>query len=109
MGPLQQYSSEKLDAEWEIRIYSGKDGKFTVYEDESDNYNYEQEQYSTFDLTWNDKNRTLRISSRKGSFDGMVKKRDLNLVLVKPGVGTDITEAVGKKVTYKGQEIEVRL
>ncbi|MDU1906598.1 MAG: glycoside hydrolase family 31 protein, partial [Dysgonomonas sp.] len=109
MGPLQQYSSEKLDAEWEIRIYSGKDGKFTVYEDEGDNYNYEQGQYSTFDLIWNDKNRTLRISSRKGSFDGMVKKRDLNIVFVKPGVGTDISEAVGKKITYQGQEMEVKL
>ena len=26
----------------EIRVYAGADGKFTLYEDEGDNYNYEK-------------------------------------------------------------------
>lgn len=109
LGPTQQYSSEKPDAEWEIRIYAGKDGKFTVYEDEEDNYNYEKDKFSTFDLTWNDKNRTLTIGQRKGNFDGLVSKRTFTLVVVKQGAGTGITPTTGQKITYEGKEMKVKL
>ena len=37
MGPVMQYTSEKTDAEWEIRVYPGADSSFTVYEDAGDN------------------------------------------------------------------------
>lgn len=109
MGPLQQYSSEKPDAEWEIRIYPGKDGKFTIYEDEGDNYNYERNEFSTIDLSWNEKKQVLTIGTRKGSFKGMTENRILNLVKVKQMVGNGIDPAVGKKVIYKGDEIKIKL
>ena len=38
-GPDVQYSSEKPWDELEIRVYLGADGKFTLYENEGDNYN----------------------------------------------------------------------
>ena len=42
MGPLVQYANEKLDAPIEIRVYSGADGAFTLYEDDGHTYAYEK-------------------------------------------------------------------
>ena len=111
MGPLQQYSSEKPDAPWEIRIYPGADGEFTVYEDEGDNYNYEQGKYSTYTLRWNDRSRRLTISERKGSFSGMTKSRRFHIVIVGEGRGTgvDITTDADATVEYDGTPQSISL
>ena len=45
----------------EIRIYPGANGKFVLYEDENDNYNYEKGIYSTITFDWDDKKKTLTI------------------------------------------------
>ena len=51
MGPFMQYATEKPADTLELRIYSGANGQFTLYEDENDNYNYENGQYSIIPLT----------------------------------------------------------
>ena len=109
MGPVVQFSSAMPDAPWEVRVYPGKDGKFTIYEDEGDNYNYQKGKSATFDLTWDDKKHELTIGGRKGSFDGMVKKRWLNIVIVKGGAGTGLSEPEGKKVEYTGLRTVVKI
>lgn len=110
MGPVVQYTSEKKDAEWEIRIYPGADSSFTVYEDEGDNYNYEQGKSSSFEITWNDKKHTLTISDRKGEYSGMPASRKLRLVKVGDDSGTDVNESIGgKSVEYKGKQLKIRI
>ena len=37
-----QYSDEKPAEEITLYVYAGKDGEFTLYEDEGVNYNYEK-------------------------------------------------------------------
>jgi len=109
MGPIIEYSSEKPGAPWEIRVYPGSNGEFKVYEDEGDNYNYQNGKSATFDLIWNDKKHQLIISDKKGAFNGMEKKRMLNVDLVKNGFGTGLTEQEGKRVEYTGKRIVVKL
>lgn len=104
MGPIMQHSGEQPNAAWEIRIYPGANGKFTVYEDEGSNYNYQKGESSAYEITWNDKKQEVTIGRRKGSFPGMVGNRTLKIVLVKPGTGIDINETTGKKIEYNGDE-----
>ena len=103
MGPFQQYTSEKSLKNIELRIYPGANGTFTIYEDENDNYNYEKHIYSTIELSWNDKTKTLTIDTRKGSYPGMLKSRTFDLVVVKSnhGVGTGITKP-DRTVVFNG-------
>jgi len=110
-GPEVQYAEEKKWDDLEIRIYPGADGKFVLYEDENDNYNYEKGVYSTIDFNWNDKKKTLTIGERKGSFPGMLAKRKFNIVLVANNktTGANITEAPGKVVNYNGGKIVIKL
>jgi len=109
MGPVLEYSSEKPDAPWEIRVYPGSNGMFTVYEDEGDNYDYQKSKSASYNLSWDDKKHELTIGERKGAFDGMIKDRLLNIVLVKPGKGTGVEESEGRKVEYAGHQINVKL
>jgi len=109
MGTIKQYAEDKPGAELEIRIYAGKNGKFTIYDDEGDTYNYQKGKHTTFEIIWNDKQRMVTISDRKGYFDGMQKNQRLNLVLVKDGYGVGLNEAKGKMVSYDGKKVNIRL
>ena len=42
LGPVKQYVAQKPEDPIELRVYPGKDGAFTLYEDEGTNYNYEK-------------------------------------------------------------------
>lgn len=81
LGPDVQYATEKPWDNLEIRIYPGADGMFILYEDEFDNYNYEKGAYSTIEFNWDDRNHTLTIADRDGSFPGMIGNRIFNVIL----------------------------
>jgi alpha-D-xyloside xylohydrolase len=80
-------------------VYPGANASFTLYEDEGDNYNYEKGQYSTIQLTWNDRSKTLTIGQRQGSFPGMIATRTFNVKVIG---GTT------KTVTYTGKSVSVK-
>jgi alpha-D-xyloside xylohydrolase len=106
MGPFLQYTTEKPADPIELRIYPGADGHFNLYEDENDNYNYEKGIYATIGFDWNDKEKTITISDRKGEFPGMLKERTFNVVIVERNIGTgiEISEPT-KTIKYKGEKI----
>jgi alpha-D-xyloside xylohydrolase len=111
IGPKVQYATEKKWDDIEIRIYPGADGKYVLYEDEFDNYNYEKGNYSTITFTWYDVKKELAISDRKGSFPGMLNERKFNIVKVSTnnGIGIDIVEKYDKIVTYEGKKVVIGL
>jgi len=103
LGPVVQYATESPGAAYEIRIFTGADGKFTLYEDDNETYAYEQGQHAAYELVWNDAAKTLRIGARQGSFPGLVAKRELKIVLV-----SERAEVVHTLI-YTGAPSEVRL
>jgi alpha-D-xyloside xylohydrolase len=105
LGPLLQYSSEKLADPVEIRIYRGADGQFTLYEDEGDNYHYEKGEYATIPISWHETRQTLEIGKRTGKFSGMLKERTFNIVWVSEnhGAGISATEKPDAVVHYTGR------
>ena len=111
IGPNVQYATEKKWDNIEIRIYPGADGEFTLYEDETDNYNYEKGIYSTITFTWDNAQKTLTISDQKGSFPEMLNERKFNIVKVSKnnGVGMNKIEEYDKIITYNGKKVVVKL
>jgi alpha-D-xyloside xylohydrolase len=108
-GPTVQYAGEKKWDTLEIRIYPGANGKFVLYEDENDNYNYEKGIFSTISFNWDDKKKLLTITDRNGHFPGMLEARKFNIVLV--GINKAIGEnheQPGKDVTYAGEKLQVK-
>ncbi|MBN2735540.1 MAG: DUF5110 domain-containing protein [Spirochaetales bacterium] len=107
MGPDIQYANESADP-LEIRVYTGKDASFTLYEDQGDSYDYESGHYSTIDFNWNEAKAELTIAKRAGSFSTMLDKRTFNIVLVGENHGKGIENTQGDMVVkYEGAEIIV--
>ncbi|UKK55955.1 glycoside hydrolase family 31 protein [Prevotella communis] len=100
LGPEMQYVGEKAWDNLEMRVYPGANGRFTLYEDEGDNYNYEKGQYATITFQWNDKARTLTIGARKGSYPGMLTKRQFTIVT---------PDGKQQSVNYDGHQTQVRI
>ncbi len=105
MGPLVQFAAEKPADPIELRVYTGADGRFTLYEDENDGYAYEKGVSATIGIGWNDAKRELALEERKGEFPGMLKSRTFRVVLVRPGhgVGVDADESPDRAVVYDGR------
>lgn len=100
-GPEVQYSSQKDWDNLEIRIYTGANGSFTLYEDEGDSYNYERGLFTEIPFRWNDSAQTLTIGARKGQFPGMLQQRRFRIFIA----GKDTQ----KTVEYNGNEVTVNI
>lgn len=109
-GPEIQYTDEKKTDEIRLYLFAGKNGDFTLYEDEGVNYNYEKGAYATIAFHYEEASRTLEIGERNGSFDGMLQQRTFHVVYVDrnnpQGVNPD---AKGIEVVYTGQAQKITL
>ena len=99
MGPEMQYVGEKSWDNLELRVYPGADGEFVLYEDEGDNYNYEKGAYSTINIKWNERTRTLTIGERQGQYKGMLQQR--HFTIVTPDGKQQTVEYTGKIQSVK--------
>ena len=102
IGPEVQYATEKRWSDLEVRVYGGANGKFVLYEDENDNYNYEKGLYSTITFNWDNKKNELTIDDIKGAFPGILKERMFNLVYATDNKRT-------KAITYTGKRQVIKL
>jgi alpha-D-xyloside xylohydrolase len=109
MGPELEYATEKPADPIELRVYTGADAGFTLYEDENDNYNYEKGVRATIPIQWEDATRKLTIGDRQGKFPGMLEHREFRVVLVSQGHGAGIerTAQPDKVVKYSGPQTTV--
>jgi alpha-D-xyloside xylohydrolase len=110
MGPYLQYATEKAADPLEIRVYTGANAEFVLYEDENDTYNYEKGEYSTIAITWNEADKFLTIGNRQGNFPGMLKDRTFRIVWVNSKNGTGIEPAKEAQIiNYSGKEIKIKI
>ena len=106
VGPTVQYAAEKPWDSLQLRIYTGADGDFTLYEDEGDGYAYEKGAFTTIGFHWDDAAGKLTIGARKGSFPGMLKQREFRVVLVRPGAGVGLdNESSDAIIPYTGKTV----
>ncbi len=83
-GPNVQYAAEQPDAPLTLYVYTGRDGHFTLYDDDGTTYAYERNEYATVPLTWNETNATLTIGNRLGQYPGMLEHRTFRIVFISP-------------------------
>jgi alpha-D-xyloside xylohydrolase len=108
MGPQIEYAAQNPAGPIELRIFRGADGRFDLYEDAGDGYEYQQGQHSIIPFRWDDRNSVLSIGARQGSYPGMVEHRKFRIVLVGNGhgLGIDGTAASNAEIDYDGKEVQ---
>lgn len=104
LAPVKQYSSIKNFDTLTLKVYSGKNGSFELYEDEGDNYNYEKGSFATIQLDYNATQNTLTIADRKGSYKRMNKDKIFNIQFISPS-----NKVVEKQIKYSGKKVTVTL
>ncbi len=110
LGPEIEYATQASAGPIERRILRGADGKFDLYEDEGDNYNYEQGAHALIPMRWSEADKTLTITAREGQYPGMPKQLELNIVWVSPGhsAAEAIEDKPNKIVACRGKAISVQ-
>ncbi|MBN1129901.1 MAG: DUF5110 domain-containing protein [Chitinispirillaceae bacterium] len=103
LGPEITYADTAANP-IELRVYTGANGGFTIYEDEGDGYDYEKGVHATIPITWDEASANLTIGPTDGSFPGMLTTRTFNVIWVAEnrGIGGAVTTPVDKAITYTG-------
>lgn len=109
-GPEIMHTKGGEDATLTIYVYAGKDGSFSLYEDDGVSYSYEKGNYSTIPFRYTHAEGTLEIGDRSGSYDGMVNERNFNIVLVDPSrpIAMD-GKTTGTIQSYNGSSVTIQL
>ena len=110
-GPELQYTSEKPADPIRLYVYTGRDASFTLYEDEGTNYNYERKAYANIPIIYSEKDKTLTIGEREGSFNGMPGNRTFEIFVVSPRAKRPLSfeSAAKQRLNYKGQKVIVKI
>ena len=67
LGPVKQFVSDTVDGSLSVSIYPGSDASFLLYEDDGSSFNYRHGEWVGIQMTWNDKNRALKLYLAPGS------------------------------------------
>ena len=87
IDPIRQYTDEKVDGNTTLKIYSGADGNFTLYEDDGISNDYLIGKGETLtEFQWNDKDQKLIIKPGKGTGSSEIQTdRKFNIILLPDG------------------------
>ena len=103
MTQPMQFVDEVRSAAYEVRVYTGADASFVLYEDAGDGYTYENGDYAQVLIEWNEQSGHLVLNAREGSFPEMVREREYR-ILLRSADGTR-----QHSLLYKGDEICLRM
>ncbi len=95
-------STKETQNDLVVKVYTGKDAEFTLYEDEGVNYNYEKGAYSTIQCSYDETSKKLTFGAIRGEYPGMTKERVFNIEWITKGQKNIIS-----KVQYTGNEVTV--
>ena len=110
-GPEIQYTTEKPADPVILFVYTGKDGQFTLYEDENTNYNYEKGAFSNIPFSYEEATKTLTIGDRAGAFNGMLKQRTFRVIWISKDrpKSFDPDAKADHTIIYKGKKVTVKM
>ncbi len=110
-GPEIQYTGENPGAPLTLCVYAGADARFTLYEDEGDNYNYEKGHYSNIPFDYDQQTGIFTIGAREGSFPGMPAERVFHIMKITPENAATPYKGGDPVVTvqYNGEEQTIQL
>jgi alpha-D-xyloside xylohydrolase len=109
-GAVIQHTNEKQQ-DLTIYVYAGKDGKFTLYEDDGTSNEYLQGKSTSISFEYSDGSKLLKISQLSGGYEGMANNRMFKVVYVKQDkpTGIDIIPEKFVRVAYTGLAKVVKL
>jgi len=101
MGPVKQYTEEKVDAPVRLVVHPGADGAFALYEDDGKTFDYRKGEFMKVNIAWNDRQRRLTMRLAQGA--KMMAPAKRNFVVEVVG------ESAKRDVVFEGRPVEVKI
>lgn len=108
LGPVLQSTAEWTGDTLDLLVFPGRDGTFTLYDDDGLSPAHERGAHARIPLRWDDAAQTLHIGRLEGSYRGMPRARRLTLHRCGPGA-PPLGASQGITLTYTGQPLRQRL
>lgn len=99
LGPVKQYTGEKVDGPLTVTIYPGADGSFLLYEDDGKSFDYRKGEWMGIQMTWNDSRRVFRLHLAPGSHMLPPMRRNIEV---------NVEQAM-RQIVFEGHSVEVQL
>jgi alpha-glucosidase (family GH31 glycosyl hydrolase) len=97
LGPVKQYTGEKVDQPLEVMVYAGADASFLLYQDDGVSFNYRQGEWAGIRMLWSEGHRTLTLSLAAGSRMLPFVPRDIEVKLAQ----------MSRSAVFEGAPIEI--
>ena len=94
MGPVKQYTGEKVDGPITVTVYPGANGAFLLYEDDGSSFDYRRGEWMGLQMSWNDGRKALSVKLA----GKLLGERELEVVM-----GRDT-----RRVRFEGRAVEVK-
>lgn len=101
MGPLKQYTDEKVDGPLTLWVHPGADGAFSLYEDDGKTFDFRKGEFMRINFVWNDRQR--RLSMRLGKGSKMLAPVQRHVIVRVAG------ESISREVVFAGHPVELKL
>ena len=99
LGPVKQYTAEKVDAPLTLVVYPGADGAFTLYEDDGATFDYQRGEFTKIQINWNNGRRTLSLRLANGSKMPPPRKIEIRVA----------GEKTTREAVFAGRALEIKL
>lgn len=100
LGPVKQYTGEKVDAPLTLQVYSGANGVFTLYEDDGITFDYRKGKWMKIEIAWNDNRRRLTMRLATGSQMLAPLRRNIEVRLA--------SDKTTRTVVFSGRPLDVQ-
>jgi alpha-glucosidase (family GH31 glycosyl hydrolase) len=97
LGPVKQFTGEKIDEPISVSIYPGADASFLLYEDDGTSFDYRKGEWMGIQMAWDDKRRTFSLNLAPGS----------RLLPPKPRAIVVQLAGTSRSLTFGGKPVQV--
>jgi alpha-glucosidase/alpha-D-xyloside xylohydrolase len=99
LGPVKQFTGEKVEQPLAVSIFPGGDASFLLYEDDGISFNYRKGEWMGIQMDWHDVNRTLTLRLAAGSRMLPPLRRKLEVKL-EPQAGSVVFDGSPLRVSF---------
>jgi hypothetical protein len=101
MGPIKQYTAEKVDGPLTVWVHPGANGAFSWYEDDGTSFDFRKGQFMKVNMAWNDGQRRLTLRLANGAKMLAAAKHDIVIRVA--------GEQIRKAATFEGKPLDIKL
>lgn len=106
-GTAIEWSGDQPQGPITLNIFTGADGRFSLYEDDGTSLGYSRGAYSRVPIHWDDGRGVLTIGKRVGSWPGMATARRIEVRWYVPGRPFRTDDRADATLTYLGAETAI--